>query len=241
MRLAIMQPYFFPYLGYFDLMHNVDLFVIYDTVQFIKQGWIARNRILHPGKSGWQYVSASLDRSSFHESYRTPIMDVRVTDSRPWKVHLIGQLAHYEKNAPHAEETIEFAKACLSTSEPSISRLDVGILARCAKLMGIDFAYRYCSDLEIQLDPTHEAEDRVIDLCTFLGATEYVNLPGGVMLYNADQFKNRNIKLNFRSLPTFEYRTGSYAFVPNLSILDLLMWNRPEMIRAYLDKYQGKN
>ena len=97
-----MQPYFFPYLGYFDLLYNADLFIVYDTVQYIKQGWINRNRILHQNRAGWQYVSVPLDKGSFKELYRTPIRDVTVTSAGPWQEHIVGQLAHYEKAAPRA-------------------------------------------------------------------------------------------------------------------------------------------
>src|ERR1700690_3139616 len=112
MKLGIMQPYFFPYLGYFHLLHNVDLFIVYDNVQFIKQGWINRNRILHPDRSGWQYFYAPVDRASFHSSFQTPILDVRISDSKPWKQHILGQLDHYKKAARFANETIDFVKGC---------------------------------------------------------------------------------------------------------------------------------
>ncbi len=160
MKLAIMQPYFFPYLGYFDLLNSVDLFVVYDTVQFIKQGWLGRNRILHPSRTGWQYIYVPLNRASFHSSYRTPILHIRVASDRPWKQHILGQLAHYRKYAPYAAEAIAFVDSCLATEESSISRLNTAILKRCAELLGIDFRYQFCSDLDVVLDPTRSAEER---------------------------------------------------------------------------------
>jgi hypothetical protein len=238
MKLAIMQPYFFPYLGYFDLLYNVDLFIIYDNVQFIKQGWITRNRILHPSKSGWQYITIPVSRSSFHSSFQTPILDVEVADTKPWRPHILGQLAHYEKNAPHAAQTTAFVGECLATNDRAVSRLDVNILRQCASLIDIDFNYQYCSELALELDTKRKAEDRLLDLCDFLGATEYVNLPGGRDLYDPENFRRRNIKLTFRNLPTLIYETGPYAFEANLSIIDLLMWNRPQAIKEYLDKHR---
>jgi hypothetical protein len=234
-----MQPYFLPYLGYFDLLYNVDLFVVYDNVQFIKQGWITRNRILHPSKSGWQYITIPVNRSSFHSSYRTPILDVEVTDTKPWRQHILGQLAHYQQNAPYAAETIGFAQDCLAANDRAISRLDVNLLAQCAKLIGIDFHFRFCSELGLELDMTLDPEDRLLELCEFLGATEYVNLPGGRDLYHPENFRRRNILLSFRNLPTFIYETGEYSFEANLSIIDLLMWNKPAVIKQYLDQYRN--
>jgi hypothetical protein len=239
MKLGIMQPYFFPYLGYFDLLYNVDLFIVYDTVQFIKQGWINRNRILHSNKSGWQYISIPVDRASFHSSYRTPIRDIKASNVKPWKQHILGQLAHYEKAAPFANETIGFVKDCFVAEDDTISKLNIRILEQCTKLLKLNFQYNFCSELGIELDTTRNAEERILDLCEYLGATEYVNLPGGIDLYHSEAFERRNIKLTFRSLPTFVYTSEPYVFEPNLSIIDLLMWNEPEVIKKYLDGYRN--
>ena len=240
MKLAIMQPYFFPYLGYFHLLHNVDLFIVYDNVQFIKQGWINRNRILHPNRSSWQYISAPLDRASFHNSYQTSILDVKISGSELWKQHILGQLDHYKKAAPFANETIDFVKECLAEDVASISRLNVSILDRCSKLLNLNFNYRFCSELDIRLDVDQSAEERILDLCEYFGAGEYVNLPGGINLYHAENFKDRYIKLTFQNLPVYVYDTGPYTFQPNLSIIDLLMWNTPGNINRYLEEYRDK-
>jgi hypothetical protein len=240
MKLGIMQPYFFPYMGYFHLLHDVDLFIVYDKVQFIKQGWINRNRILHPNKSGWQYIYAPVDRASFHRSFQTPILDVKIESSKGWKQHILGQLDHYKKAAPFATETIDFVKECLARDIPSISRLNVSILDDCSKLLKLDFQYRFCSELDFVLDTNRSAEERILDLCEYFRADEYVNLPGGINLYHAENFKNRNIKLTFQNLPTYIYDTGPYSFEPNLSIIDLLMWNSPGAINRYLEENRDK-
>lgn len=237
MKLGVMQPYFFPYLGYFDLLHNLDLFIVYDTVQYIKQGWINRNRILHPNKTGWQYIHVPVEKASFYYSYRTPILDVKVS-KKPWKQHILGQLAHYEKTAPHASETIDLVKDILAKDETSVSRLNVHILASCAKLLNMNFQYRFCSELAIELDTNCSPEERILELCEYFSADEYVNLPGGVDLYHPEAFESRNIKLTFRQFPPFAYPTGPYDFEPNLSIIDVLMWNRPEDVKRYLDEHQ---
>jgi hypothetical protein len=232
-----MQPYFFPYLGYFDLLNNVDLFIIYDTVQFIKRGWINRNRILHPNKTDWQYITIPIDGRSFSRSLKTPILDIKISNNlNPWKKHLLGQLVHYKNKAPRAQETISFVEGSLAVNEITISRLNIFILEQCTKLLNINFEYRFCSELGIELNIAHSAEDRILDLCEFLGTNEYINLPGGVALYHPDKFKYRNIKLTFRNLPALVYQTEPYVFEPNLSIIDLLMWNKPEVIKKYLDE-----
>lgn len=235
MKLAIMQPYFFPYIGYFDLIHNVDVFMVYDTVQYIRSGWINRNRVLQKEGTGWQYIVVPIERAPLE----TSIGAIRAHRTGEWKSRILGQLSHYRKHAPYAVETIGFVNDCLETDEGSISRLNTGILKRCADLLQIRFEYGFCSELNIKLDPGCSAEERVLSLCDFLGASEYVNLPGGRSLYHEENFSRRNIKLTFRDLPAWTYCTAPYDFETNLSIVDSLMWNTPHTIREYLRLHQS--
>ena len=237
MKLAIMQPYFFPYLGYFDLIHNVDLFVVYDTVQYIKHGWIHRNRILHPNKSDWQYINVPTDKSSFHSSFKTPILDITIFEAKPWREYLLGQLDHYRLHAPDTNKIINFVGDALSFKLPYISQLNVHLLEQVCILLNIGFHYLYASKLDIILDVNRSAEERILDLCHFLGATEYVNLQGGEALYDIESFNQNNIRLTFRKLPPLQYKTRDYMFIQNLSIIDVLMWNSPEKIKQYLDAH----
>ena len=236
MRVAIMQPYFFPYLGYFDLLNSVDLFLVYDTVQYIRRGWIHRNRILHQREKGWQYIIVPTEPAS----QKTPIQDIRISNTVPWQARILDQMGHYKKTAPHAERIMDFTKDCFASEETFLSVLNVKLLERCAELLNINFQYQVCSSLNIDLDMGCSAEERILHLCEFLGAKEYVNLPGGVELYDPEAFKRRNMQLTFRSLPLFTYPTGSYSFEPNLSILDVLMWNMPEDIKKYLDHHKDQ-
>ena len=231
-----MQPYFFPYLGYFDLLHNVDLFIIYDTVQYIRRGWIHRNRILRQHGSGWQYIIVPTQQAP----QKTPIRDIRINRSLPWQENILNQMGHYKKSAPNAEEIIQFVNDCLSGQETSLSRLNVSILTRCSELLNLNSHHKFCSELNIELDMRLTAEERIMDLCEFLGAREYINLPGGIDLYHAEAFESRNIKLTFRHLPSFTYSTRPYAFEPNLSIIDVLMWNQPEDIQKYLNSHRDR-
>lgn len=234
-----MQPYFLPYLGYFDLIFNSDLFIAYDTVQYIKQGWINRNRVLHPEKLGWLYIHAPLNRSSFDRSFETKIADVRVHGGKPWKQRILGQLLHYRKDAPFYGQVIQLVKECFSLEEESISRLNMKMLDLCAQYIGMRFEYRFSSELNLGLDLKLNAEERVLNFCDHFHATEYINLPGGAHLYNPDVFNSHGVRLVFRQLPTFVYPTSPYAFEPNLSIIDVLMWNAPEIIKKYLNLHRG--
>ena len=101
MKLGIMQPYFFPYIGYISLVKHTDEFILFDTVQFIKHGWIERNRILKP-TGGWQYISVPLEKHSLS----TLIMDTKIRNNDDWKAKILNQLVHYKRRAPYKKETI---------------------------------------------------------------------------------------------------------------------------------------
>lgn len=159
--------------------------------------------------------------------------------SNVWKDRILDQLSHYKRFAPNASKIIQFIGDSLFSSEDSISKLNVSLLAKSSDLLKVAFKYKFYSELNIEVDPHLDAEERILQICRHLGAKEYVNLPGGVSLYHPEVFELNNIKLTFRQLPTFVYPTGSYAFEPNLSIIDVLMWNSPETVKSYLDKHCG--
>lgn len=237
MNLGIMQPYFFPYLGYFDLINVVDHFVVYDSVQYMKQGWINRNRVLRP-TGGWQYISVPIDKGSFHDSYRTPIMDIRIARGEDWRTRIIRQLDHYRKRAPCFWETVKLVEGCLDTKEGSISKLNVRILEKVCELLEIDFTYSFSSKMGLPGTSGLNAQDRVLAICELLGASRYINLPGGRDLYDGYRFREGSIEIDFRDLPTFEYSCQGHEFIPDLSIVDVLMWNEPWKVREHLEAHR---
>ena len=240
MKLAIMQPYFFPYVGYFDLINNVDKWIVYDTVQYIQHGWINRNRILHPN-SGWQYITVPLNKKSFADSYRTAIKDIEISDNTDWISKIIRQLDHYRKKSPYYHETIDLIEECLNSESQFISTLDVMTLDKVCGRLNIRFDHEYFSEMDIELDPQLPAQQKVIRICQELGVTEYVNLSGGKELYDGEEFDRNDIKLVFRSIPDFEYACKGYEYIPKLSIIDLLMWNEPKKIKDFLDQQKEHN
>jgi len=104
MKLGIMQPYFFPYLGHFDLINYCDQWIIFDKIQYIRHGWVNRNRILHPTE-GWQYITVPVKK----RSRDTLITDVEVADRSDWKRRIVNQVVHYKKHAPFYQETVDFS------------------------------------------------------------------------------------------------------------------------------------
>lgn len=231
MKLAGMQPYFFPYLGYFDLIYNADKWIIFDTPQYIKNGWVNRNRILHPSR-GWQYLIVPLEKHSLS----TPINEVRIFENKDWKGAIIRQLFHYHKTAPFYKETVSFVEDCLTHNENLLSKLNIYILEKVCSLLEIPFHYSIFSEMNLDLGPIEKSGDWALRICQALGATTLVNPPGGRHLYDPDEFRGYGINLIIREFPNMLYSTAAYTFEPALSIIDVLMWNSPEQIKHYLQQ-----
>jgi hypothetical protein len=232
MKLGIMQPYFFPYLGYFDLINYSTRWIVFDTVQYIRHSWINRNRILHP-TSGWQYIIVPLKKYS----RETPIKDIMISSDSVWRDRMLGQLQHYRKRAPFFLPVYELLHECLNIREQSISRFNAQILKRVCEYLGIHFEYEMFSEMELDIGPIHGPGDWALRISTTLGVKEYVNPPGGEQLFDKSKFEENSIILTIRHLPTFEYKCHGYDFVPNLSIIDVLMWNEPRSIMDFLRRY----
>ncbi|MBN2310965.1 MAG: WbqC family protein [Candidatus Hydrogenedentes bacterium] len=233
MRLGIMQPYFFPYVGYFDLMNCVDEWVVFDTAQYMRRHWVNRNRILHPS-AGWQYITAPVRKH--HRD--TAIRDILVQEGAAWKGVVLRQLDHYKKTARRRfDGTRQFVEACLDTDEPSLSALNTRILEMVCERLGIACRFSIFSEMDLPLGPVEGPGDWALRIAEAMGAEEYVNAPGGEGLFDEAAFARAGIRLIIRHLPPFEYACPGYEFVPNLSIVDALMWNSPEEIKDYLDRH----
>jgi hypothetical protein len=232
MKLGIMQPYFFPYLGYFDLIHSVDEWVVFDTPQYIRHGWVNRNRVLHPTE-GWEYVIAPVRKH--HREAR--IHDVRVVEGDAWVERIERQLEHYRGRAPYFDSVTALVRDCLSDSERSLSRLNVRILSKVCAFLGVLFPCRILSEMELPLrGPVEGPGDWALRIAEALGAREYVNPPRGKELFDRMRFATAGIRLTIQRPVEFTYDCPGYTFEPSLSILDVLMWNSRERVRNFLDE-----
>jgi WbqC-like protein family len=235
MVLGIMQPYFFPYLGYFDLINYSDHWVVFDAVQYMRHGWVNRNRILHP-KEGWQYITVPLKR----HGRDVLIRDIEISEETDWRRRIIGQLQHYKNKAPYFEKIIRLVEECLSIVEPFLSPLNVAILDKLCQYMGIPFEYQYFSEMNLKLGVVEGPGDWALCIAEAMGAKEYVNPPGGEGIFDRSKFERAGIKLTIRNLRPIKYECKSYEFVPGLSIIDVLMWNSPDKVRGYLEASASK-
>jgi len=235
MRVAIMQPYFFPYIGYFQLINATDKWIVFDTVQYIYHGWINRNRILHP-QDGWQYIIVPLNKHLRDEV----IKNVTVVSQNDWKKKILGQLTHYKKKAPYYSQTIELLNNCFSKNECTLSRLNTEFLSEICRYLEIKFNYEYFSEMDLDIENINDPGDWALLISERMGATQYINLPGGQDLFNRQKFTEKNIELNFIVPNDIKYVQKKEPFVENLSILDIMMWNSKEQILHLLKEYELK-
>lgn len=230
MILGIMQPYFFPYLGYFDLINYSDRWIVFDTVDYIRHGWINRNRILHPSE-GWQYVIVPTRK----HKHNIAIKDVVVNDDQKWRERIAGQIQHYKKRAPYFRPVKELIEDCLSIGETSLSRLNAKILEKVCAYMAIDLRYELFSEMSLDLGEVNGPGDWALRISEALDADEYINPPGGAEIFEPELFDKSGIKLTIRQIPDLEYGCRGYEYIPKLSIIDVLMWNSPEEVKKFLD------
>lgn len=229
-----MQPYFFPYLGYFSLIKHVDQFILFDTVQFIRHGWIERNRILKPGE-GVQYVSVPLVKSS-HEAR---IKDVSIRNSEDWKNHIFCQLRHYKKRAPFYEKTMAVLENALDFETDSITYLNERTLRCVCEYIGIQQNIVIFSQMNLSIEAAKEPGDWALNICKELGnVDEYWNPIGGVSFINPQKYEEAGIKFNFYSVILEEYSQRRQTFEKSLSIIDVMMFNSQEKINEMLDRYE---
>jgi|APTNR8051073442_1049403.scaffolds.fasta_scaffold03006_8 hypothetical protein len=236
MKLAIMQPYFFPYLGYFDLINCTDQWIFFDTVQYIRHGWINRNRILHP-KNGWQYIIAPLRKHKLE----TSIKNVKLNNDIFWQEKIIGQLTHYNKKAPFFNQVMMLIKNCLAYESDSITCINVNAIEKICDYIDIPFKCKLFSEMNLELGDVEHPGQWALKISAAVGAKEYVNLPGGEALFDLKEFERMGILLTIRRMPLMVYPLRSYEYVPNLSIIDVLMWNDPSNIKKFLDSWHEKN
>ncbi|MBQ6383729.1 MAG: WbqC family protein [Clostridia bacterium] len=230
MRLGMMQPYFFPYLGYWQLMNLSDEYIIYDDVNYIKGGWINRNRIKINGEP-------ALFGLSIHKASQNRLINEHtISMSKEDKTNLIHKIEFAYKKAPYYSDVMSLFTEIMWFEDDNLA----GFLANCnrktADYLGIKTPIY--SATEMQLDHAHRAQQRIIDICHERGCDEYTNAIGGKELYDKNTFEQNGIKLSFLHMDSnIVYPQGDGEFLPDLSILDVLMYNSLDEIKELLGRY----
>lgn len=226
-----MQPYFCPYLGYFALIKHTEYWIVFDTVQFIRHGWIERNRILKPGDSGWQYIRVPLEKHS-HEAI---IKDVKINSNEEWKIKIFAQLAHYKKKAKYYTDIIKLLEIAFNSNSDSIVELNVKILSTICDYLSISFNYAIFSEMKINLPEIHMADEWALKIAKAIGYSEYYNPIGGSEFFDREKYKQNGINLHFLQINLAEYNQCRSNFEPGLSVIDAMMFNSPLEVNRMLD------
>lgn len=220
MRLAIMQPYFFPYVGYFSLLAAADRFIVFDPVQYIRHGWINRNRILKPNSGEAQYINVPLVK----HSREIKIRDVRIAN-QPWKRRILRQMEHYRRRAPNFSMVESLVQKCFALETDRIVELNVHCLEQVCRVLGVEFDYLRFDELESKIGPIKSASDWALEISKVMNASSYINPIGGLKIFDPAKFFDAGIELEFIQNNLSEYPQGLASFLPGLSILDVLMFN----------------
>ncbi|MDX1948971.1 MAG: WbqC family protein [Rickettsiales bacterium] len=230
MKLGIMQPYFFPYIGYFALIANTDNWVVFDITQYTPKTWINRNRVLHPN-NGWQYITVPLSNSSIN----IKISEAKILSKEKSSQRILAQIEHYKKNAPYFQNVKKIIEKTFNeTSSDYLIELNINSLKNICEYLEINFNYIIASKHNFTFHNNMKAGDWALEIASQLGANEYINPEGGKDLFNEKDFLERGIKLTILTSPKFEYECKNYNFEDRLSIIDVLMWNKPEDVRKII-------
>jgi hypothetical protein len=225
MRVAVMQPYFFPYVGYWQLINSADMFVIYDDVNYINRGWINRNRILINGEA--HMITLSLQQSSQNKQ----INNILVGSN---KGKILKTISNVYKKAPYFTEVYLLVEELMNDNEQRLSKFLGNTIQSLTKYLELSTKIVYSSDLAF--DRQKKGQDKIIEIAEYLQASTYVNLIGGKALYENMAFQQREIKLEFLESNNFNYKQFSNYFVPWLSIIDVMMFNNISEIKFYLER-----
>ena len=233
MKLSIMPPYFFPYIGYFQLMKFVDRWIVFDDIKFANKSWINRNRILHPNpEKKWQYINIPVKRRKQFDKIR----DVSVNNETDWRKAILGKLTHYKNIAPYYDDTINHVEECLAVEGDRLGEILVRCLELNAKKLGISTRIDVQSETIPTLDKVNHSGQWALRISEFLGADEYVNPYGGADIFNESEFSDSKIKLSFIKPKLTAYPQRNLNHVTGLSILDIMMWNDISTINTMLTK-----
>lgn len=236
MKLAIMQPYFMPYIGYFSLIKHTDEFILFDSVQFIRHGWIERNRMLKQS-GGWQYIQVPLVKEN---GRATLIKDVRINNAENWQQKILAQIQHYKKKAPYYGSVMSMLGEVFNRNYEDIVSLNKRSLSVVCEYLGIHRDFPVFSQMNLVIEKVNAPDEWALNICKTLGADSYLNPIGGLDFFDRKKYENEGVDIAFQSMHITEYSQKIDSFEPGLSILDVLMFNSAEETCQMLDCFELK-
>lgn len=235
MKVAVMQPYFFPYLGYFSLIHSSEKFVFFDDVQFRKKSWMTRNRLLDISKSQPFYIRPEIS----YAPYQCNMMEVELNQSGRWQDKLLSQVEFY-KNFPNYSEIRELLIDILDTPK-YLSDFNINSTIKICEYLGINSEFSRFSDYNFTFSFEELGKgDWGRETAHAIGGTDYINAPGGEEFIFKDKFEELSMSLGFIQPKLTEYSQNSNNFVIGLSILDVLFCNGKDKTLQMIKNYDIK-
>jgi len=233
MTLGIMQPYFFPYIGYWQLIKASDEFILFDDVQYIRHGWINRNRILKP-KEGWIYITVPLKKHSRDDIIR----DIKIADNIDWQDILLNPLNNYKKVAPFYLETADLIKDIINKfNDKNIVLINKTIIDAICKYLEIGAKITVSSDYNFDYSEVNAAGDWALAISKQKKADVYINPISGKELFDKEKFISNNVNILFLKPQEIVYNQKRKVFEPSLSIIDVLMFNGRDETARLLNLY----
>lgn len=235
MILAIMQPYFMPFIGYFTLIKHTEYFILFDTPQYIRHGWIDRNRIIKPNGE-MLYVKVPLKK----HHRETRINEIIIDNSQNWQGKILAQLVPYKKEAISYREVVQLLEEIFDHQTDSIVELNLFSLRKICDFLEIATPVSIWSEMNMVIDEVKAPDEWALNMCKALKADVYYNPIGGTSFFDRAKYENAGIIIKFMQMESTLYRQFSNKFVPFLSIIDVMMFNNIKGIRSMLDKYYLK-
>jgi hypothetical protein len=233
MTLGIMQPYFFPYLGYFSLIRLVDKFLLLDNVQFIRHGWVDRNQIV--GKTG---VPFYFRPSLIKHSQKTSIDGIFLNSNQSWQNTILEQLKMYRNKAPFYELIIDLIREIIFTPCSKLAELNYESLTQISEYIGIKTTIERINPTSYDWGKVKEADDWALIISKTHKAKEYINPAGGMKFFDKNKFDKEGIKLAFLKPVLSPYRQLCDTFIPSMSVIDALMFLEPGEVLNQLDQFE---
>ena len=227
MNFAVMQPYLFPYLGYYQLVNAVDTFIFYDDVTYIKNGYINRNNILVNGQA--QRFTVPVPGASSNILIKDLNFDPNVKKT-------LKTISQSYVKAPYFNDVYPIIEKILTSTERQVHTLCANSITSVFSYLGINKQFKFSSELEYNRDLP--AADKLIAMAGLLNSKHYINSPGGKDLYSKEYFADKGVNLSFIKMQSVIYDQGKSEFVPYLSMIDVLMWNSKEQVIELLTKYK---
>ena len=229
MKIGIMQPYFFPYIGYFQLLNMVDKYVVFDTAYFSNNKWGFRNQILINGAPVFFRVK------TLKASQNKQFNEIKVSGDIETKKNSIHTLECAYGKAPHFPEVMPILEQFLMGDYDNLSEYNVASNRLICDYLGIKTEILLFSELDCDRDL--RMQYRIFDVCRVLGGNEYINAIGGTELYDFEEFRENGIELAFLKPDDIVYPQFGGEFVPSLSIIDVMMFNSVPEIQKMLNRY----